>query len=437
MSPRSWLPLVVVFTLASRALAGDWPQWRGPAFNGSAPDEKNLPKTWSKTEGVAWTFDLPGPSASTPAVVGDKVFLSGAHLANKTLHAMALDRKTGKLLWEHKIADGYNRDNRSNFSSPSPVADATRVFFFYGNGPLVAFDHAGKQLWARSITKEFGEFAFQWTFSATPLLFDGRLYVQVLQRDVAVNGRGKPTGNESFLLAIDPATGKDLWRQLRPGDAVAESLESYTTPIPFTHQGRTEILIAGGDCLTGHDPASGKELWRWGTWNPNKIGHWRLVPSPVAGAGVVLGCAPKGDPIYAIKLGGNGKLTDAAIAWTSDKRVVSADVPTPLFYQGDFFVLNEGRRILARVNPATGEPRWQVTLPGTKKYEASPTGADGKIYTMNFAGDVVVVDAKEGTVLATIPMGEPGDDFIRSSIVAAHGHLFIRTNAKLFCVGTK
>lgn len=418
----------------SAAAAADWPQWRGPSFNGST-DERNLPVTWSKTEGVRWSLDLPGPSASTPAVIGDTVFLSTSHQADKTMHAFAVDRKTGKVRWQRKIADGFNRDNRSNFSSPSPVADAQRVFFFYGNGPLVAFDHAGKELWSRNIAKEYGEFAFQWTFSATPLLYGGKLYVQVLQRDVAVQGRGKPTGNESFLLALDPATGKELWRQLRPNDAVAESKESYATPLPITHQGRTEIVIAGGDCLTGHDPVTGKELWRWSTWNPNKIGHWRLVPSAAFGAGIILGSAPKGDPIYAVRAGGNGVLTEAAIAWQSDKRTVTTDVPTPLFYQGDFFVLSDVKKNLSRVDPATGQPKWTVNLPGMKKYEASPTGADGKVYLMNFAGDVVVLDAQTGKILGQAAMGETGDDFTRSTIVAAHGNLFIRTNAKLFCIG--
>ena len=428
------LAFAVVLALAVPALAADWSQWRGPAFNGST-DEKNLPSTWSKTEGVRWSLDLPGPSASTPCVIGDRVFLSTSNQSDRSMHALCLDRKTGKVLWEKKIADGFNRDNRSNFSSPSPVADATRVFFFYGNGPLVAFDHSGKELWARNIVKEYGEFAFQWTFSATPLLYGGKLFVQVLQRDVAVQGRGKPSGNESYILALDPATGKNLWRQVRPSDAVAESHEAYTTPLPITHNGRTEIVIIGGDCITGHDPATGRELWRWGTWNPTKIGHWRLVPSATFGGGVLLACAPKGDPIYAIKAGGNGNLPDSEIAWKSDKRTVTADVPTPLFYQGDFFVLSDVKKNLSRVNPANGEPKWTLALPGMKKYEASPTGADGKIYCMNFAGDVVVVDAQKGEVISQIPMGEPGDDFTRSTIVAAHGNLFIRTNAKLYCIG--
>lgn len=420
-----------------QAVAADWSQWRGPNFNGST-SETGLPSAWSK-DSVAWAADMPGTSAATPVVLGDRVFVSSVDEESRTLRALCLDRKTGKTLWNNKVGEGLAFDEKSNFSAPSPIADGARAYFFYGNGALLAFDHAGKELWSRSITKDYGAFAFQWTFSSSPLLHGGKLYIEVLQRDVPVHGRGRTDGPiESFLLALDPATGKTLWKQARPNAAVAESKEAYSTPMPFEFQGRKEILITGGDCVTGHDPETGRELWRWATWNPSKIGHWRLVPSPSAGGGVVLACAPKGDPVYAVKLGGNGVLDDSSIAWkSSQRREVSSDVPTPLFYQGDFFVLSDVRKNLSRLDPATGNVKWVLDLPGRKKFEASPTGADGKVYLVNFGGDVVVVDAEKGAVLNTIPMGEQGDDMIRSSVVAASGHLFIRTNRKLFCVGAK
>jgi outer membrane protein assembly factor BamB len=437
---KTLIRLISISTVAAalNLNAGDWPQWRGPDFNGSAP-EKNLPSSWSKTDGVAWSTELPGQSAATPVIVGSRVFVSTPDPSSKTLHALCLDAKTGKILWDRKVGEGLRRDEKSNFASPSPVADAKRVFFFYGNGALVAFDHDGKELWQRSITKDYGEFAFQWTFSATPMLHDGKLHLQVLQRDVPVNGRGWTDGPiESFLLALDPATGKTLWRHVRPSDAAAESKESYSTPIPFEHGGRKEILITGGDCISGHDPETGRELWRWGTWNPTKIGHWRLVPSPAAGGGVVLACAPKGSPIYAVKAGQNGSLDDSGLAWKSDQnRDLTSDVPTPLFYKGDFFVLSDVKKSLLRVEPATGRVKWSQPLPGRSKFEASPTGADGKIYMMNFAGEVVVADAETGKILHQTLMGEPGDDMTRSTIAVANGHLFIRTNGKLYCVGKK
>ena len=426
------LTLFFSFLTAVSIFSADWAQWRGPNFNGFT-SEKGLPTEWSK-DSAAWALDMPGPSASTPVILGDRIFASSVDAKNQTLHAMCIDRKTGKVLWNHKTGDGMRRDDRSNYSSPSAAADKDRVIFFYGNGTLVAFDHSGKELWNRSITREYGDFAFQWTFSSSPMLANGKLYLQVLQRNQPVHGEGKQ-GAESFLLGIDPATGKDIFRHVRPSEAKAESLEAFSTPIPFEHGGRKEILIVGGDCITGHDPETGKEFWRWGTWNPTRIGHWRLVPSPVAGAGVILACAPKGSPVFAVKAGGKGNLDDSAIAWKSATREVTSDVATPLFMDNSFFILAEDKRILSRVEAATGNVQWSVDLPGRKKYETSPTGAEGKIYVMNFGGDVVVVDAKEGKVLNTIAMGEQGDDMTRSSISAANGQLFIRTNKKLFCIG--
>lgn len=416
--------------------AANWPQWRGPEFNGSTT-EASPPRAWSRTNHIAWTAELPGPSAATPIVWDDCVFLSSTDRPNKALLALAFERKSGKLLWSNKVADGYSRDELSNFASPSPLTDGKVVVFFYGNGHLVAFDLQGKELWRRNVCSEFGDFAFQWTFASTPLLFQNRLYLQILQRDVPVNGRGKKDGPiESFLLAMDPSTGQTQWRVVRPCEAVAESHESYATPVPHTFQGRSEILIAGGDCLTGHAADTGAELWRWGTWNPNKIGHWRFVPSPSTTAGIILACAPKGDPIYAIKAGGQGKLTDAAVAWTSERQgPVSSDVPTPLVYQGDFFVLSDVRKALTRLDPTTGKVKWTISTPGQSKYEASPTGAGGLVYTINFRGEVLLVDAAKGDIVGQIPMGDPDEDRIRSTVVAAHDHLFIRTNKRLFCVG--
>jgi outer membrane protein assembly factor BamB len=426
--------LLLLPLLGTSLIAANWPQWRGPDFNGSSP-EKTVPLKWSQTENVAWSAEMPGPSASTPIVWENRVFVPAADPQSKALLAMCYDRKTGKLLWKEQVGTGYRRDEKSNYASPSPSTDGERVFFFYGNGDLAGFSVDGKKLWQRNIQTDYGDFAFQWTFSSSPLLHKGKLYLQVLQRDVPVHGKGKQ-GGESYFLAMDPATGKTLWKVQRPTEAVAESREAFSTPVPYTFNGREEILIAGGDMLSGSDPETGKELWRWGTWNPTRIGHWRLVPSPVAGDGIVLGCAPKRDPIYAVKAGGSGTLDNSWLAWKSDTaRELSSDVPTPAFYDGDFFVLSDVRKSISRVEPKTGKVKWSKELPGNAKFEASPTAAAGHLYLQNFKGDVVVVDAKAGEITTTVGMGDSGDDETRSVVAVAHGQLFIRTNHKLFVIG--
>ena len=431
--------LFLGFVLAglSIAQAGNWPHWRGPYFNGST-DEKNLPSDWSRTEGITWSVDLAGCSGATPIIWADRVFLSGVDSARDTLLAMCFDRTDGKLLWQHDVAKGIRRDRRSTYAAGSAVTDGKIAVFFYGNGELVCFELNGRRKWARNIQDDYGPFAFLWTFGSSPTMVGARVYVQVLQRDVPVQGRGlKDQKNESYLLAVDPDTGKTLWRQIRPSEARAESREAFSTPIPFSFNGDQQLLISGADVLTGHDLETGKELWRWGTWNPRRITHWRLVPSPVAGEDIVLACAPKNDPIYAIRPRGTGVLDDSAIVWVSrDVREVSSDVPTPAFFDGDFFVLSDLRKCLSRVEPRTGKVKWTIQTPGHAKYEASPLAADGKVYLINHAGEVAVIGAANGDVLKVIPMDTPsGGEVVRSSISAAYGQLFIRTTRQLYCVG--
>jgi outer membrane protein assembly factor BamB len=426
----------LALALISPAFAGNWGHWRGPLFTG-ASEETTAPADFSRTNAVTWSADLAGPSAATPIIWNDRVFLSSGDDKGKKLRAICLDRQNGKVLWSTEIGSGYNQDDKSNYASPSPVTDGKVAVFLYGNGELAAFDFSGRKLWSRNLQKDYGSFAYQWTYGASPTIYNGKLYIQVLQRDEPVWGRGdagEPI--DSYLLALDPTSGRELWRRVRPSEAHGESHEAYSTPIPFTYKGRAEILISGGDCITGHDAQTGAELWRWGSWNPTRISHWRLVPSPVAGAGVVVVCAPKGGAVYACKAGAKGTNDDSVLAWKSTHREVSSDVATPLFYKGKFYIVNGEKHCISRVGPASGKVEWTGDLEVRTKIESSPTAAADKIYFQNFRGDVFVVAAADNfNLLKTIKMGDEDDDQNRSSIAISDGQLFIRTGHRLFCVG--
>jgi outer membrane protein assembly factor BamB len=161
-----------------------------------------------------------------------------------------------------------------------------------------------------------------------------------------------------------------------------------------------------------------------------------LVPSPVAGDGIALVCAPKGGAVYGVKLSAKGTLADDGYAWKSEDRNISSDVPTPLFYRGKFFVLYGQKNMIAKIAPATGQPDWFGDLGARVKIEASPTGADGKIYVMNFKGEVFVMDAGDHyKLLHQADLGDPGDDQLRSSIAVSQGNLFVRTGSRLYCIG--
>lgn len=439
--------LLFIFTLAAGSvIAANWPGFRGPNHDGSSL-ETGLPEKFSKSENVKWAAELPGLSASVPVIWGDSVFITAPIEAEQKYAAICLDAVTGKERWRKILADGTRWDKASNLASLSPATDGTRVVFFFATGDMACFDFGGKELWKRQIAKDHGNFATQWTYSSSPVLDGGKLYIQVLQRDEAFTFQGVNKGvvgtsNDSYILAIDPAMGKDLWKHIRPSDAEKESREAFSTPVFTTVNGQRQMLISGGDCITGHDPETGKELWRWGHWNDDQNKALRLVPSPVAGDGVVVVCAPKNRPAFGVKLGGSGKLGDSDLAWTSNPKVATTDVSTPLFYGGHFYLLDSNRKTLSCMEPKTGKVCWTGDLGSVAKVEASPTASDGKIYVTNFWGEVFVVkaDPEKFTLLHTADMGNGSkaqgtDGSVRNSISIARGCLFIRVQDKLYCVG--
>ncbi len=434
-SPLPFLALSILCTLAARA--ENWAQWRGPAFNGSSP-ETNLPSSWSATDGVKWSAPLPGPSGATPAIWGDSIFVSSTD-ASKNLLLLCLDRKDGKVRWQKNIVEGGNIDKgRGNMASPSPVTDGKTVFALYGTSHLAAFDFDGQELWRRDLGADYGKFAIMWTYGSSPLLFGGKLYVQVLQRSPAPADypglAGAAGDRESYLLALDPATGKSLWKQVRATDAKLESSESYASPIPHVVPGaKPQILLVGGDCLTGHDAETGAELWR-GFGINRKRGEWmRVVSSPVSAAGFAIACGPKKEQLLAFRTDMKGDITESGIAWAFDEKK-TPDVCTPAIYDGKLLVLDGDSQTLTCLDPKTGVKKWQGNLGDRTVVRSSPTAADGKLYVINEKGTVFVCGiGDEFKLLATIPMG--GAEGTRSSIAVSDGELFIRTTDALHCIG--
>lgn len=406
--------LIGTLLLVSPLFAADWPQWRGPNLNG-ATDETNLPAQLDPAKNLKWSVELPGPSAGTPVVVGDKVFLPALDHKAKILLALCLNREDGKELWRQEIAPVLASSDRSDLSAPSPVTDGKVVLFLYGSGDIAAFDVGGKKLWQRNLQKEYGDFYVNFLYGASGVLLGEKYIVPVLHR-----------GTESYLMAINSATGKDIWRIIRPTQARDETKEAYTTPMPITNAGKTEIALLGGDAVTGHDTETGKELWRVEGWNPTRIGHWRIVPTPTQAGDVIVICPPKGGAAFAFKPGQSGN--EEKWAW-SNKQLTS-DVCSPLFYKNQLYILDGDKKRISCADPQTGEVKWTHDLGGRPVFRASPTGADGKIYCMNEAGEVWVLSADEPKTLHQIALEGPRS---RATIVAAQGNIFVRTSEKLFC----
>ncbi|HZL35058.1 MAG TPA: PQQ-binding-like beta-propeller repeat protein [Tepidisphaeraceae bacterium] len=428
-----WLIVTASFAFtAVPVLAGhDWPQWRGPQFDG-ASDASNLPTKLDKST-QAWETQLPGLGNGTPVIVGDRVLLSCYDNKSAKLLGMCISRTDGHVLWQKEVAGSMMRNDRNNAASPSAVADANCVFFTFATGDIAAFDLEGKPLWQRNLQKDYGTFNIQWIYSSSPLLYKGKLYVQVLQRDVPPHG--PPTSDkraDSYLLALDPRTGHILWRQVRPNEAREESKESYATPVPLEHDGRSEIILVGGDVVTAHDADTGKELWRAGGWNPGKEAQWRLVPSvcPDNADGLVFACAPKGGAVMAFRDGGAGDVTQSSLAWKSEPRStgISSDVCVPLLYKNSLYVLNGDRKTLYCLDPKTGKEKWKGKLGGNPVFRASPTGADDKIYCMNEGGDLWVLSADSFKILSQSSLGARPS---HASAAVVDGMAIVRSGEKL------
>jgi outer membrane protein assembly factor BamB len=427
---------IALLLLALTANA-NWPQWRGPNLNGSS-EEKNLPVKFSPTEGVKWKLPLPGPSGATPAIWGDNVFVSTPD-PEKNLHLLCIDRNSGKVRWQKQVVEGGNIDKgKGNMASPSPITDGKAVYILYGTGDIAAFDFDGKELWKRNLGADYGKFAIMWIYGSSPLLFDGKLYVQVLQRTPAPGdypGLGGAGGDrDSYLVALDPATGKSLWKVNRPTEARLESMESYATPVPHIGaDGKAQILVVGGNCITGHDPANGTELWRGYGLN-RKDGEWmRIVPSPVSAGGFAIACGPKKEQMVAYRTDMKGDITEKGLAWFFDEKK-TPDVCTPAVYDGKLFALDGDSQTLTCMDPKTGQKKWQGNLGERGVIRSSPTAADGKIYVISEKGTVFVCSAGDGfQVLSTFQMGDA--EGTRASIAVSNGNLFIRTTENLYCVG--
>jgi len=423
---RSCRILVIALLCAVAPLhAENWPQWRGPSRDGIST-EKNLPLKWSKTENVAWKLAMPALSGSTPIIWGDRIFLNVADALPDTgqapsLHLWCVDRVKGTILWQKPLGGGNDMQRKANRSSPSPVTDGTGVWVLTGTGVLKGFDFNGKELWTREIQKEYGRFGLNWGYGSSPLLHGDSLFVQVLH--------GMRTDEPSYLLRIDKATGKTIWRVERPTNAYMESPDAYTTPALLEVGASKEIVLTGGDVVTGHDLATGKELWRADGLNPTNNPNYRIVASPVVHGDLIV--APTRErPMLVLKAGGRGDITKSHVLWSFDS---GPDVPTPVT-DGTYLYSVNDRGIMFCLEARTGKEIYgrQRLRPGT--YSGSPVLADGKIYITNEDGVTSVIKAgPEFQVLAENEF----EDYSLSSPAVSGGQMFFRTTKFLWAIGSK
>jgi outer membrane protein assembly factor BamB len=289
-----------------------------------------------------------------------------------------------------------------------------------GVGVLKAFDFAGNERWSRDIQQDHGAFGLNWGYASSPLLAGGDLFVQVLH--------GMKTDDPSYVLRIDAATGRTKWRVERPTNAIHESPDAYTTPAMVRRGNAFELVITGGDVVTGHDPVTGKELWRVEGLNPQNNGAYRIVASPVVWEGLVI--APtRVRPMLALDVAGRGGGIPKTI-WSFDQ---GPDVPTPVTDGTLAYVVRDNGNAFA-LDLKTGATVYgpERLPPGT--YSASPLLADGHIYVTSEDGLTSVYKAgRTFEIVATNAL----NDYCLSSIAVSEGQLFLRTTGHLWVIGER
>lgn len=411
--------IALLLGLAACPLAAEqWPQWRGPMLNGVS-GEKNLPVRWSATDNITWKLAMPERSGSTPIVWGDYVFLSVGEKA--TLSLWAIDRASGAVRWKRPLGNGNHRMMKQQMSSPSPVTDGRSVWVMTGTGVLKAFDFTGKELWSRDIQTDYGKFGLQWGYASSPLLFEDSLYIQVLH--------GMHTDDPSYLLRIDKATGKSVWRVLRPTRARSESPDAYTTPTLLKNGTSTEIVVTGGDVVTGHDAATGQELWRADGLNPHNDGSYRIVASPVV-FGDLLFTPSRERPLLALKPGGRGDVTKTNVLWSFNN---GPDVPTPVTDGTYLYSIND-RGILYCLDARTGKVVYGPQRLRNATYSGSAVLADGRIYITDEDGVTTVFRAgPKFELLAENDLS----DYTLSSPAISDGQIFVRTASHIYAIGQR
>jgi outer membrane protein assembly factor BamB len=413
------LTLIFCFNLQAQSSA-HWPQWRGPFFNGMARGD--APSVWSDTTNIKWKTEIPGRGFSTPAIWGDRIFVttaiptgSGAGtVVEQRFEVLSIDRKTGKIIWQKTARtamphEGYHRAYGS-FASNSPVTDGKYVYASFGSRGIYAYDFNGKLIWEKDLGVQmkmrlaFGEGTAQ-------LLFGDRLFV-VFDHE-----------GESFMVALDKRNGKELWRVSR------NERSSWSTPLAVEHNGRTEIVVSATNRVRSYDPETGKVLWESGGLGAN------VIPVPVHQNGVVYVMSGYRDPkLMAIKLGRQGDLTGSdAIVWSHTRGL--AYTASPVLHEGKLYVVTDNG-MLSAFNATTGETYYaQTRLPKGYNLKASPIGANGKLYLATEDGDVVVVKMGEKfEILSTNTLTD--QVFIATPVIAA-GELYLRSKTTLFCIAEK
>lgn len=395
----------------------DWVQFRGPAGQGISSN-RGLPVTWSPDRNIVWKVSLPGPGGSSPVVFKDHIYLTSysgyavpgagsGDLNALSRQVVCLQRHSGAILWKKDLPavqpeQAKVRDH--GYASNTPLADADRLYVFFGASGVFAFSHDGAQLWRANV----GSQVHEWGTASSPVLY----------RDLVIINAAVES---DALVALNKTTGKEVWRA--PG-----MKESWNTPILVpVAEGQQELVVAIAAKVLGFNPATGAPLWSCDTGIA-----WYMVPSLVHDKDVVYCVGGRTGGSLAVRAGGRGDVTQSRRLWTLNK---GSNVPSPILHQGHLYWLHENLGIVYCAEAASGKLVFEERLANAGPFYGSPVLADGKLFgiTRNGRGFVIAAQPK----FELLGRNELGDRSSFDASPAVSGNrLLIRSDRFLYCLGT-
>ncbi|MCG8586523.1 MAG: PQQ-binding-like beta-propeller repeat protein [Pirellulales bacterium] len=410
---------LAICMLAATAWA-DWPQFRGPKSAGTS-DATGLPLTWSDEENVIWRTELPGPGASSPVAFGDRIYAtcySGYGLSkeapgdekNLKRHLVALDRATGKIVWNQEMKADLPEQPYARFiplhgyASSTPTVDETGVYVFYGKTGAAAYSHTGSLVWKTNLGTKVHAF--------------GSANSPVLYKDMVINNASVESGD---LVALDKKTGKEVWR--------ATGLNrSWNTPVLVDVDSKQELVVNTQGKILAFDPSNGKPLWQC-IGIPDYI-----CPSVIAHDGIVYAIGGRKNTSIAVKAGGRGDVTKTHRLWSVG---AGSNVSSPVLHKGHLYFVKESG-IAFCLDAKSGKEIYKERIrPSSGLIYASPTAVDGRIYYISREKGAFVLPAEPKFELLAHNTLKTDESIFNGSPAVSRGQFLLRSNKYLYCIGKK
>lgn len=415
------LCLTLLSFTTSAQQSENWTQFRGPNGQGISKST-HLPERWSTEENVRWQTAIPGEGWSSPIVWNDHIFLTTTTDEGAKCHVIAVDRKTGAILWDKMVftqEPNQFKHEMNSYATPTPVTDGHSVYAVFNGGGIAALDFAGNIQWIYSDLNYYSQHGM----GTSPILYNDLLVL-------AVNPSNKeePKGlgwlepwDKSFLLAVDTKTGKESWRGMRGMSRIGHAM-----PAVLKVNGKDQIISPAGNVIQGFDPTNGKLIW-----TVTSDGE-PCVPSLVIGDGLVYSSSTNREPIRAVRPDGQGDCTATHIAW--EHKGHTPMIASYLYVKPFLYTCTDGG-FFNCLDADTGEFLWRLPL-RSGALNASPIYADGKIYVLSEQGATTVLrPSDKRDEPAEIIAKNELKELSRASIAVAGRDLIIRSANHLWCIG--